>query len=121
METHVTVVGVLCLVVAVPLLLAGLLLFLGSLVGAGFATAFADVPALGPLIAGAGLIAGLLMAALSLPGLLAGIGLLQQQAWAKIWVYVIAAISLFNIPIGTLFGIYAIWVMNRPQTHALLT
>ncbi len=121
LETHVTVVAVISLVLAVPVILFGLVIFGGAVIGAGFAEAFSDVPGLGALITGAGLLVGSVIALLGVPGLIAGIGLLKRRAWAKVWTLVVAVLSLVNVPIGTVFGIYAIWVMTRPQIDTVLT
>lgn len=119
--THFTVVAALMLLFSVPLLLLGVVVFLGSLVGAGFAEAFSDVPGLGALIGAAGLVVGLGLAALGVPGTVAGIGLLKRKAWAKVWTIVVAALNLLNVPVGTAFGIYAIWVVTRPEADAALS
>ncbi len=119
-ETHITVIAVINLIFSIPVAGVGLLLFFGSLVGAGFAEAFSDVPGLGALIVGAGAVIGLLFIAASLPGLLSGVGLLKRASWGKIWTIVAGALSLVNVPIGTLFGAYAIYVMTRPETDAAL-
>lgn len=118
--THFTVIAVINLIFSIPIAGIGLLLFFGSMVGAGFAETFSDVPGLGALIVGAGAVIGLLFIAAALPGLLSGVGLLKRASWAKIWTIVAGALSLVNIPIGTLFGAYAIYVMTRAETDAAL-
>src|SRR5512132_3591542 len=57
---------------------------------------------------------GLLMAALGLPGLLAGYGLLTRKSWARILAIVVGILSLLNFPIGTAIGIYTLWVLTQP-------
>jgi hypothetical protein len=44
-------------------------------------------------------------------GFLAGWGLLQREAWARMLTVVLAFLSLFNIPLGTALGIYTLWVL----------
>lgn len=119
-ETHFTLIAVLNLLLALPALLFGSLVFFGSLVGAGFVEAFADVPGLGSLVAAAGLVVGLVIVLLAVPGIVSAIGLLKREPWAKVWTLVVAALSLLNVPVGTAFGIYALWVMTRPETDAAL-
>lgn len=119
-ETHFTVVAVIEFALAGPLLLFGLFVAVGGLVGAGFAEAFSGVPALGSLIAGAGLLVGLLFVGLALPAIASAVGLLQRKSWAKVLTLVVAVLNLLNIPVGTIFGIYAIWVMTRPETDRAL-
>ena len=47
--------------------------------------------------------------------LIAGIGLLERQSWARPLVLVLAFIGLFNIPFGTALGVYTLWVFMSPQ------
>jgi hypothetical protein len=114
LDTHRTIAGAASLVLSVPVLLLGLFVFLASLVGAGAAEAFGDVPGLGALIGTAGLLIGLVIAAFGVPGTVAGAGLLLPRPWAKPWTVAAAVLSLFNIPLGTAFAVYAFWLVSRP-------
>lgn len=120
MDTHFTVIAIVNLIVAVPALLFGALLFFGALVGAGFVSTMAEVPGLGALVASAGFLLGLGIVLLALPGIVSAIGLLRRRSWAKIWTIVAGALALVNFPVGTAFGVYAIWAMTRPETERLL-
>ena len=44
-------------------------------------------------------------------GFIAGWGLLQREAWARVVALVLAFISLFNVPFGTAIGVYTMWVL----------
>ena len=44
-------------------------------------------------------------------GFVAGWGLMQREAWARVVAVVLAFISLFNIPFGTAIGVYTMWVL----------
>jgi hypothetical protein len=57
---------------------------------------------------------GLLMAALGLPGLLAGWGLLTRKPWARVLAIVVGILGLINVPIGTAIGLYTLWVLTQP-------
>ena len=60
----------------------------------------------------------LLIEALKIAG---GIALLQRRSWARIPVLILSFISLFVVPpIGTAYGIYAIWVLMKDDTVRLL-
>lgn len=48
-----------------------------------------------------------------------GIGLLTCKPWARILTMVMSAIGLLNIPIGTLKGVYIIWVLVQSETVTL--
>ena len=56
---------------------------------------------------------------LSLPGIIAGIGLLKLQPWARILAIVISALDLLNVPIGTALGVYGLWVLLQAETERL--
>lgn len=51
----------------------------------------------------------------SLPGILAGIGLYKRKEWARILTLIISVLNLFSFPIGTGIGIYSIWALVQPE------
>jgi hypothetical protein len=59
------------------------------------------------------------MGVLSVLGLIGGIGLLAYKGWARIIVIVVSALGCLNIPIGTLVGVYSIWVLMQDDTIRL--
>jgi hypothetical protein len=123
METHVKVVGVLNIVfAALGLCLAAVLglIFAGS-VAAVAADADADARIALPIIGltGSALVGFLVV--WSLPCLIVGIGIVRRQPWARIGGIVVAVLSLAVIPFGTVFGVYALWVLFSPDTERLFT
>ena len=52
---------------------------------------------------------------LAAPTIIAGLGLLTRQSWAVILSLIIGCIKLFSFPIGTVIGIYAIWIFSEDQ------
>lgn len=52
----------------------------------------------------------------SLAGLIGGIALLANKNWGRILTLVVSAVSLINIPLGTLLGAYSIWVLMQDDT-----
>ena len=50
-------------------------------------------------------------------GFIAGWGLLQRDAWARMVALVLAFISLFNIPLGTALGVYTLWALLPSQSQ----
>ena len=119
MDTHVKVVGALNVALgAFGLLVAvALMLIFGGatwLVGAtGDPDATAAIPILG--LTGAAISTFLLM--LSLPGVVIGIGLLQRRSWARVAGIVISLLNLFNFPLGTMLGVYGLWVLFAKDTE----
>jgi hypothetical protein len=63
----------------------------------------------------------LLIGFMSTLGLVGGIGLLSFQPWARYLVIVVAALGCLNIPIGTLKGVYSLWVLLQEETIQLFT
>jgi O-antigen/teichoic acid export membrane protein len=61
----------------------------------------------------------LLIGFMSTLGLTGGIGLLSFQSWARYLVIVVAALGCLNIPIGTLKGVYSLWVLLQDDTVKL--
>jgi hypothetical protein len=61
----------------------------------------------------------LLIGFLATLGLVGGLGLLQFVSWARYLVIVVAIIGLLNIPIGTLKGVYSLWVLFQDETIRL--
>jgi hypothetical protein len=122
MQTHVKVLAALYLAVGGLMLGAALFIGLGSGVAAGIVGASADpedaafaIPILG--IAGTGL--ALFLAFFALPSLITGYGLLNYKPWGRIVGIILSAISLINIPIGTVIGIYGLWVLLNKETERL--
>ena len=56
---------------------------------------------------------------LSTLGLIGGIGLLAYKPWARYIVIVVSALGCLNIPIGTLKGVYTLWVLLQDDTVKL--
>jgi hypothetical protein len=114
LRQHVTILGWLHLAAAALSILAGIFLFF--LLG-GIGLAVNDphaTPVLG--IVGA-LVAGFLLL-ISLPGVLAGYGLLQRKPWGRIMGIIVGALHLANVPLGTALGVYSFWVLTQPEAEA---
>ncbi len=56
----------------------------------------------------------------SLPGLLAGMGLMNHRGWARILAMIVAVFHILNLPIGTALGIYTFWVLTNDEAVAAL-
>ena len=124
MITHVKVLGVLYIVLSAIGVCAALFfaLALGTAGGIVGQTASPEDAAVAlPVIGLAGSAIVVLLLALSLPGLVTGIGLLKMQPWARILGIVLSAINLINIPLGTALGIYGLWVLLNKDTERLFS
>jgi hypothetical protein len=58
----------------------------------------------------------LVVALISILGIIGAVGLLANKGWARILSIVVAAVCCLNIPIGTLAGVYTIWVLLQDET-----
>ena len=55
---------------------------------------------------------------ISIPSLIAGIGLLNAQKWALLLALILGCFKLFSFPIGTALGVYTIWVYAQDQKQS---
>lgn len=116
MKKHVTVVGAIHIGFGFLGLIGALAIFFAL----NFARQFVEgneVPTMVLRILSASL--PLLVGFMSTLGLVGGIGLLTFRNWARYLIIVVAALGCLNIPIGTLKGVYSLWVLLQDETVAL--
>lgn len=115
MDTHVKILGYIYIIAGVILVLLGLLFF-GVVGGSGLISG--DRQAM--FVTG---IVGTAIAAffviLSIPSIIAGIGLLKRREWARILTIILGVLHLFGFPIGTAIGVYTLYVLFDEQTKPL--
>ncbi|MCW5981929.1 MAG: hypothetical protein KIT09_27840 [Bryobacteraceae bacterium] len=124
MDGHVKILGALqialgCLGALIGL---GFLMFFGGLAGVvGITAARQDPDAMVaiPILAAIGGFICVVLLVLSLPSIVAGVGLLKFRPWARILTIVLCAIGLLNVPIGTAIGVYGLWVLLSRDTEPL--
>ena len=115
METNVKVLGWLYIVLGIlGVIIGAIVLFV--LLGAGIVAQDGEAMAI-LFIVGVG-VAGL-MAVLSLPGIVTGVGLLKYRSWARVLAIILGAINLSAFPVGTVLGVYSLIVMLNDGTSAL--
>jgi hypothetical protein len=115
MKDHVTVVAALRIGLSALLLLAAAIVFV-SVVGGGLLSGDLDAIRITGIV---GTVIGGFLAVLSVPGFVAGIGLLRRRAWARILTLVLSVFDLLAFPIGTLVAVYSIWVLVQRETEVL--
>lgn len=117
MKRHIEIVAVLYIAIGGLGIVAALVVF-GMLGGMpDLSTATNDHQA--AMIVLLGGIALLAVVAVSVPSIVAGIGLLKFRPWARVLSIVLSVIHLFNVPFGTALGIYGLWVMQQRGTQCL--
>jgi len=118
MENHKRILGIIYIISAA--LQALLLVFLGLFLSAifGFVKSEADPETQRILDLVSSLLQylpAILITFMSLPSLIAGIGLLNRQSWAMVLALILGCFKLFSFPIGTAIGVYTIWVYAEDQ------
>ncbi|MDX1583948.1 MAG: hypothetical protein R3338_10150 [Thermoanaerobaculia bacterium] len=109
MEKHVTIIGACYIALGVIGLIIGAVV-VTSLVGAGLMSQDPDAMTALSLIA---MVISTIFVVLAIPSFLAGIGLLKFRPWARILAIVLGILNLFNVPFGTILGIYTIVILMR--------
>lgn len=115
MERHVNVVAALQIGLSVlGLIVAGLFFTIMHLVGD-----FVDDHEAEMVLSIVANVMIIVVIVLSVPGIIAGIGLFKRREWARILTLILSVLDLFNIPIGTAVGVYSIWTLVQPETTEL--
>jgi hypothetical protein len=119
MHTHLKVVGALNVVLGAfgLLIAAAMLLIFGGATWLVGASADADAAVALPILGLTGAAISSFLLVLSLPGVVIGIGLLRLRSWARVAGIVISLLNLFNFPLGTLLGVYGLWVLFSKETE----
>jgi len=121
MAQHVKILGILHIVfgaIGVLGAIAALLIFGGvsALVAADHSSdSLAAIPILGVV----GGLVFILVMALSLPGLIIGIGLMQFRPWARMGGIILSAFDLLGFPFHTALGIYGLWTLLNRETEQM--
>lgn len=122
MRQHVKILAILHIVLGCLGVLAALIVFtiFGGLAGIVHFADNADESMVGSAVLGLiGLVATVVVLVISVPGLIAGLGLLTYQPWARILTIIISALELPGFPIHTALGIYGLWVLLSNEGTAL--
>jgi len=116
MKKHVTVVGAIHIGFGVLGLIGAVAAFFALNFAAGFVQN-EEVPIM--ILKFLSLSVPLLIGFMSTLGLVGGIGLLSYMPWARYLIIIVAALGCLNIPIGTLKGVYSLWVLLQDETVKL--
>jgi hypothetical protein len=118
MKKHVTVVGAIHIGFGLLGLIGAMAVFFVLNFAKGFIPAEeGEIPIM--VLKFIGISVPILIGFMSTLGLIGGIGLLTLQPWARYLIIVVAALGCLNIPIGTLKGVYSLWVLLQDDTVKL--
>jgi Na+-driven multidrug efflux pump len=109
-KTHQKILGAIFIAYGVINLIGGITL----LATLNIVNIFVDEPEVIQIVAIFSRLLGGILVATSIPAIIAGIGYLQERKWSKNIGLVIGIIYLLFIPIGTVIGIYSIWLSSQP-------
>lgn len=115
-QRHITLIGILTLVHSGLLVIVAVLAF-GVLTGIGAVSGDEDALLVLGIV---GTVLGGFLLLLSIPGIIGGVALLQRARWSRMFMIVLSAFKLMDVPIGTALGVYTIYVMLRPDVIEVL-
>ena len=115
MEQHITILGVLNIAWAAVEIMVALIVF-AAVAGGGILSGDVEVMTITTTV---GFIISFLALIFAIPGLVGGIALLQHREWGRILVLVLGFLRMVCIPLGTILGIYSIWVLLNEDAKKL--
>jgi hypothetical protein len=115
-KQHVTVVAALNIGLGALGLVLGMIAFV---VLAGIGLLSGDPDAM-PVLTFIAVIAAGFFLITSVPDIIGGIGLVKRQSWARILVLILSVLKLINFPLGTIVGVYSIWVLMQDEAIQML-
>jgi zinc transporter ZupT len=117
MKQHVTVVAALNIGLGVLGIVVAIIAFV-FLAGIGILSGDRDAM---PILTFIATVAGGFLFVVSVPDVIGGIGLIKGQSWARILVLILSVLKLINFPLGTIVGVYSIWVLMQDEAAELLS
>lgn len=67
--------------------------------------------------AGANVTGALILWAIGLPSIFAGIGVIRRFSWSRMTVIVLSVIDLFSVPLGTVLGVFSLWTLLQSNAR----
>jgi Na+-driven multidrug efflux pump len=108
-KTHLKILGAIFIAFGVINLMGGVTM----LAAINVVQIFVDEPEVVDVVAIFSRLFGFILVVCSIPGIIAGIGYIQNRNWSKNLGLVMGIIYLLFIPVGTVIGIYTIWLSSQ--------
>jgi hypothetical protein len=115
-ESHIKTISILHIVHSAILALIGLFVFF---LLAGVGVAVQDETAM-LVLSIVGVVVGVLLILVAIPGVVGAIGLMQYRPWGRILTLIVSFLKLVDIPIGTALGVYSIVILFRDDVVAFI-
>ena len=115
MKTHIQIVAWLYIATGILGLLLALLVA-GIIAGGGWISGDDTAIRVTTIVS---IFVGALVVLISIPGIVAGIGLLSFKSWARVLAIILSVLNLPGFPIGTMIGIYSLWALLDSESSLL--
>jgi hypothetical protein len=116
-DKHISILGILYIALSAIFLFVAVLVF-AIIAGAGVISGDQDAMIVTGTV---GILLAVFFLILSLPGLVTGYGLIRHRPWSRVLGIILAILNLLNFPLGTILGIYALWVLFNPDAQRILS
>ena len=117
MVKHINILGSLFLTFSILMIIAGFAVnYFVPMAGeiSGDSTAIRITSIIGQSI-------GTVLFIFAAPGFICGYGLITKKSWSRVFGIILSCLSLLSIPIGTMIGIYGLWILFKDETKDLFS
>jgi len=119
MKKHIQMLGIFYIIYGAMGMMAATVVFF-LIAGLGFVSGVdTGAPLIWWLPGSLGLIVSSIVALFALPPIIAGWAILTHKEWGRLLGMVISVIAIFEFPLGTVLGIYGLWVLIQDETIAV--
>jgi len=125
MDKHITLVGILNLAYRSLVIIGGFVLmalavgfrYLMELISRSSRHGMEEIPEavldIAPIILG---IIAILIIIVSIAGIIGAIGVMKKKEWGRLLLLVVSFFNLLHVPLGTILGVYSLWVLLNDET-----
>ena len=119
-KKHITILSILLLVTGIISFFVAIGFLVGFPIIGKLIGEFVENPIANTVLTYVGAGVGSLLLVISIPVIVAGIGLIYHRSWARILALIVCFTKLFSFPFGTILGIYGIWVLMHDESIEIL-